>query len=64
MSQTTDIEKHLKSGKTLTAIQALNKFNCFRLASRIDELRKQGMAIQTEMIRRDGKRYARYQCKQ
>jgi len=60
MSQNEDIIKHLKKGRKLTAIQALNKFGCFRLAARIDNLRNQGHAIITETIRKGGKSYARY----
>ncbi len=40
-SQNAQILKWLKSGKTLTALQALEKFGCWRLAARIDDLRVQ-----------------------
>ena len=58
-SQTQKILTHLKSGKTLTAMQALKKFDCMRLAARIEDLRE-AYIITTEMIKRNGKRYARY----
>ena len=59
-SQTQLILTHLKSGKTLTAMQALSKFDCMRLASRILDIREMGYEIFSEMIKRNGKRYARY----
>ena len=59
-SQANDILLWLKSGRDITAIQALNKFGCFRLASRISELKKSGYDIQSEMITSNGKRFARY----
>jgi hypothetical protein len=45
MSQKAKIKKYLLSGKSLTPIQALDKFGCFRLASRIGELKSSGMNI-------------------
>ena len=52
------ILKHLKTHKRgLTAMQALDKFGCMRLASRISELRRMGYVISREMIavkNRDG----------
>lgn len=41
MNQTAQIRKHLNSGRSLTAIQALNNFGCFRLAARIFDLRSE-----------------------
>ena len=58
-SQSDRILAHLLSGKPLTAMQALDKFGCFRLAARIDQLRKQ-WPIATEMKTKDGKRFAVY----
>ena len=63
-SQNTRIEAHLKEGRSITALEALHKFNCFRLASRINDLRRQGMNIKTDTVEitSDGKqkRFARY----
>lgn len=39
-SQNAAILRHLQKGKSITAIEALKKFDCFRLASRIHDLRK------------------------
>jgi len=58
-SQTDRILSYLISGKPLTAMQALDKFGCFRLAARIDNLRKEWPII-TEMKTKGGKRVAVY----
>jgi hypothetical protein len=50
MSQTDDVLKYLKTGKRLTALEALRNFGCMRLASRISELRKQGVLIATQKV--------------
>lgn len=55
--QTKLIENHLKNGKSITTIEALNLFGCFRLAARIADLRKSGMNIVTSYTERDGKRW-------
>ena len=54
------ILNYLESGGSLTSIEALNKFQCFRLAARIGDLRKAGHNIHTKTIKEDGKRYAVY----
>jgi hypothetical protein len=55
------IMKYLATGKPLTALQALNKFGCFRLAARIHEMRIEGLAINEKTINKNGKRYSQYQ---
>lgn len=61
MSQTTQIQKHLEKGKSLTAIQALNKYGCFRLAARIADLRNDGMNIKTTIVKlKNNKHIATY----
>ena len=59
MSQTTQILNLLKKGP-ITAIDALQKVNCFRLAARINDLRVLGHTITTETVKSNGKHYARY----
>lgn len=45
----------------MTGLEALNIYGIMRLASRINDLKKMGYDIKTEMIHGDnGKRYARY----
>jgi hypothetical protein len=54
------IEKYLSSGRSLTAIEALTKFGCFRLAARISDLRRDGINIATDTVTQKGKTFARY----
>ena len=60
MTQTEMIRAHLLEGKSITPLDALSEYGCFRLAARIDELRKEGLHINTEKETRNGKAYARY----
>ena len=55
------IRDHLESGKTLTPMHAFMVYGIARLASRIDELRNDGMKIDT-IIKEDeaGRKYAEY----
>lgn len=61
-TQREKIKKYLEDGHSLTPLDALSLFGCFRLATRIFELKKQGMNIRTEMVENPetGKRYAKY----
>ena len=63
MTQTERIRQHLETGESITPIDALQTYGCFRLAARIDALRKAGMDIQTVKESRNGKSYARYQVR-
>ena len=49
-SQNGYIRQYLKSGWTLTPLDALHRFNCFSLAQRVANLRDAGMEIETKMI--------------
>jgi len=44
-SQRAAIARHLRAGKSLTALDALERFSTLRLSGRIFELRQQGMKI-------------------
>jgi hypothetical protein len=60
-SQNKIIKAHLESGKTITAIEALTEYQCFRLASRISDLKKSGYLVDKRMIELpNGKRVAQY----
>lgn len=59
-SQREAIAKHLLRGRAITAIEALNKFGCFRLSGRIYELKREGMKIEKLMVRRGEKTFASY----
>lgn len=60
MTQNQQIKSYLKKGKSITPIQALNKFGCFRLAARVSDLRKDGLNIATKYITKKCKTYASY----
>jgi len=62
-SQTALILEHLKAGKTINPIEALNMFNCFRLSGRIADLRRQGYNIVTDYETAKGKHWANYRLK-
>lgn len=60
-SQNKRIEAWLNAGHRITQLEALNLFGCFRLASRIHDLRDSGMDIKMErIITPSGKRVAQY----
>jgi len=59
MSQETQILTHLAQGHSITPLEALNKFGCFRLASRINSLRKIHN-IKDRWIESNGKRFKSY----
>lgn len=51
----------LMRGEQITALDALNRWGCFRLASRISDLKKRGHCIHKVMVEgANGKHYARY----
>ena len=61
MTQRDAIFLYLQTNGSITPIDALMHFACFRLGARIYELRQQGHTIETEHITDDhGKTYARY----
>lgn len=41
----TQVLNHLKEHKTITPMEALNSYSCYRLAARIHELREEGWDI-------------------
>lgn len=49
-SQNAKIAAWMLKGKSITALEALEMFGCFRLASRIHDLRTQGYDITVEKI--------------
>jgi hypothetical protein len=60
-SITEKIGKHLVSGKSITALQALEKFGCMRLGARIYDLRMDGWDIaKSSMHLPNGKTVAKY----
>jgi hypothetical protein len=60
-SQAQRILRHLQAGHSLTPLEALERFGCFRLAARVHELRREGYAVLEETVTTaQGKRVARY----
>ena len=59
-SQTALIKGWLLNGRSITQLDALNMFGCFRLAARIADIREEGVNIMTEMITVNDKRIAQY----
>jgi hypothetical protein len=59
-SITSKLESWLMRGYGITPLQALEKWGCMRLSARIEELRKSGYPIVTEMAKKNGKTFARY----
>lgn len=60
--QNKQIRAHLMSGKSLTPLEALNLYGCFRLASRIHEIKDQGVDIDKIMVDVGRKKVAMYFC--
>ena len=60
MTHTSLILARLKSGKSITAALAYDRYGIMRLASRVFELRQRGHAIRSTLVRRDNKSWARY----
>lgn len=50
-TQNKQILSHLKNGNSITSLEALKLFDCFRLSARIKDLRDMGFNILTERIR-------------
>jgi hypothetical protein len=60
-SQNALIKGWLLNGYSITQLEALNQFGCFRLAARISDLRDQSLNVVTEIVTlENGKRVARY----
>ena len=61
MTQKLAILTHLKTGRSLSPLKALGLYGCYRLASRVNDLRKDGHTIET-VIQADGtgRNYAQY----
>ena len=60
-NQTVRILAHLKSGKTITPIEALDKYGSLRLGARIYDLRQDGYQIHSKRVDvGDGTKVAQY----
>lgn len=64
MNQTDEILNYLRAGYSLTPLEALDKFGCFRLGARIWEIKDQGYDIESKIVSGpNGKHYSRYTLK-
>lgn len=59
-SQIDLILDHLRAGNSITPIEALERFGCFRLGARIWELRHAGFDIKDELVFKNGKHFSKY----
>lgn len=61
-SQNSNIKKHLEEGKSITALEALKLYGCFRLGARIHDLKRMfpGLNIDSKLVEIGGKRMAKY----
>ena len=62
MSQCAQIKKYMEDHGSITQIEAVNEFNCYRLSARIHDLRKIGVKIETknERNKNNSGTHARY----
>lgn len=60
MTQKEMVMSHLRGGKSISQIEALNLYGCMRLSAVIKVLRKMGHEIETLRIPHKGSSYARY----
>lgn len=64
-TQKESVLAHLRSGKKITPIEALNKFGCFRLAAVIHSLKNNGFlekheSIDSNLLTKNGKSFSEY----
>lgn len=59
-SQNALIKGWLLNGHSITQLDALKMFGCFRLSARIANLRDEGYDIVTDMVTINDKRIAKY----
>jgi hypothetical protein len=61
MNQNQQILNHLRNGKSITPLEALNEYGCLRLGARIHDLKRAGHNIASESVELpNGKRVASY----
>lgn len=59
-SQNLMIAKHLKKYRSITWMEAYNRYGVVRLSARCLELKKKGIPIKSELITHGEVKYARY----
>lgn len=64
MSQEKDILGYLQRHGSISPLEALDQFGCFRLAARIADLRAKKHNIETHVGKENGKKFAIYRLKE
>lgn len=59
-TQNAQILTHLKNGKSITFLEALNQFGVMHLPRRIKDLKEAGHTIDDQWVKANGKRFKRY----
>lgn len=59
-TQNKQILEFLKSGQSITPLDALRLFGCFRLGARIYDLKREGYSIKTTIVHDELKHFASY----
>ena len=54
MSQNNELRAALLAGRSLTPMDALRDFGCFRLAARVADLRREGLPIECVIETKNG----------
>ena len=60
MSHTGEILSALRRGEQLTSLDAFRRYDTMRLAARVRDLRDMGYVIDTQIVEKSGKRFAKY----
>ncbi len=60
LTQKQSVRIHLEKGLTITPLEALHYYGCFRLADVIFKLKKEGLDIVSNIIDDNGKQFAEY----
>jgi len=60
MTKKQKILTHLKSGRTITSMEAIDLFRCTRLAAVIYSLKEEGYSIESKSVKGTNTNYARY----
>ena len=50
LSQTQRILAWMRQGNSITPLEALQRFNCFRLGARISDIKKMGYIVYSEFV--------------
>ncbi len=60
MTQKDTIINHINQYGSTTPLEALTRYGIMRLASRVNEIRNEGLDIVSDLKVHDGRRYASY----